>query len=181
MTNQGTYAYLSPEDRVSAISMPTNGLLAVWYKAIFNMDHVNGQGNAAIFLNGVQVEIGHEYAVTPKTQAADLICGQVGADGVVSTFGAGLAATTPRDDVSAADVTTGQIVGAAADASGDIRTEVAGADIGAGGDKGGLAQWGGPTWIYAAAGTYEVGIKWKMPAHVLKAKKRKLWVATLAF
>jgi hypothetical protein len=181
MTNQGTYAFLSPEDRVSAISMPTDGLLAVWYKAVFNMDHVNGQGNAAIFLNGSQVEIAHEFTTTPKTQAADLICGQVDADGAVSSFGAGLAATTPRGDVSVGDVTTGQIVGAVSDAAGDIRTQIAGANIGAGGDNASFAQWGGPVWIYAAAGTYDVGIKWKMPAHVLKVKNRKLWVAALAF
>jgi hypothetical protein len=176
----GVYDFLGTDDVVNGITMPTDGLLAIWYKAQWRYDG-NGGGRAAVFLNNTQLQMAHGAANSPNVQSA-FTGGTSGKYAVLSTFEGGLAALTARDDVASGDVSTGQIVGGASDFTWDLLAEV-------GTEAGTIAEntrvyFGGPVWVFAAAGTYNVGVKFKRTGAVgasITVRNRKLWVASLAF
>jgi hypothetical protein len=146
---------LTTPDRVQNVVMPTDGLIAVWYQAIWQ-NTVASNARAAIFLGANQVKagVGTGAPVAVDTSGPT----DVNDDGGLFTnpgAGTGALLSTAGGAGAATEVTTGQAVGS------------------------GL---GGPVYIFAAAGTYDVSIQFKnSAAGTLTVKNRHLWVMPMAF
>jgi len=183
-TSSTSFTVLSTPDEVTGIVLPTNGLIRVWYQAMWQTS-VAGAGQAAIFLGSNQVSIqgwdgttGHE----PLVQSA---WGTTAAtnEPLFSYFG-GLGSGQSGTAYSA-DVTTGQIVGFANEDGGSIGTQLGVAQTSFGYPSSGVgsqsAITGGACDIFAAAGTYTVSVKFKASSGTVTASNRKLWVEVIPF
>lgn len=159
-TNSTSYTLLVTPDRVQNVVLPTDGLIVVAYKALMTVTGA-GAGSAALFLGTSQVKLGGAGA--PAVQEAQ-ITGTTNA-GHLSTSGLGLTAMA-NTGAASTDVTTGQIVGVGV----------------AGGGAGGRAD-GGLTVIEAAAGTYDVSVRFKVSVGTtsVAVSSRKLRVWTIGF
>jgi hypothetical protein len=144
------------QDVVSGVVLPTDGLIVVAYQALWKNTLV-GNGRAAIF-------IGPTQAVVTAGATGGAPLAQNGAGPGSGNFAP--LATTPvgldgstSPGVDDTEVTTGQIV----------------APSGSTGN-------GGATYLFAAAGTYDVSIQFKNnAAGTLSVKNRHLWVWTIGF
>jgi hypothetical protein len=159
------YGLLTTPDRVSGIVLPADGLICVAYHALWK-ESVDLAARAAIFVGANQLK---QRAVNgpPTAQEAVLNASSglnfyttltsvpIGLNGNVST-----AALTSDASV----VTTGMSV-----AGGD--TNAATLD----------AAGGGPCYIFAAAGTYDISVQFKASSGSVTVKDRKLWVWTMGF
>jgi hypothetical protein len=145
---------LATPDRITQIVLPTGGLIAVWYQALWQ-NTVTANGKAAIFLNATQLK-------NPSTAGAPAVQetagnGTVNIDAALSTYGPGLIGQSGSTNMT--EVTTGETIG---------RSNVAGE--------------GGTCWIFAAAGTYDVSVQFKnTAAGTTTVKNRHLWVASFDF
>lgn len=154
-TTATTYAYsnLATPDRITQIVLPTDGLIVVWYQAIWQ-NTVASNGRAAIFLSGVQLKIGQGTGVPIVSEVNGPA--ETNDDAVLATVSAGLGSVGGAG--AATEVTTGQIVA-----------------------QGG-SNLGGPLYIFAAAGTYDISVQFKNnAAGTTTIKNRHLWVASLDF
>lgn len=165
ITTQSTTsaAYTSLGDQIPGIVMPTNGLIAVWYQAIWS---VAGAvvGFAGLFLGANQVTVGG-----PANTQVPVECSMSGSvnDSHLSSANSGLA-TGGNTGANSTDVTTGQLVGNSGSSGGVTGTNI----------NGGY----GPCYIFAAAGIYNVGVQFKVAAGgTVTTKNRKLWVQPLPF
>lgn len=151
-TSSTSFVTLATPDQITGIVLPANGLIYVWYQAIWQASV--GAGSAAIFLNANQVQFpATSSATAPSVQAATT----AGANAINA-----LLVTSPGGLVSAAntsnytgDVTTGQILG--------------------------FATSSGPCVIEAAAGSYTVAVMFKASSGSVTASSRKLWVEAKSF
>lgn len=151
-TSSTSFATLATPDQVTGIVLPINGLIAVWYRAIWSSTG-SGAGSATIFLGANQVE-SDQGGTGPVAQAA--LTAAAGVSNGLSTSGVGL--ISPNSGSSyGSDVTTGQIVST----------------------SGGVG--GGPCYLFAAAGTYTVSVRFKASAGSVTASSRKLWVQAIPF
>ena len=123
----------------------------VAYQATWQ-ESASSAGNAAIFLNGNQLQI--PAASGPIVTAAT--CSGVASNGVLQTTPGGLVGLSASS--YSGDVTTGQVIS---------NTNVQPA--------------GGPCWIFAAAGTYTVSVQFKASSGSVAASNRKLWVQAVSF
>jgi hypothetical protein len=149
-TASGVFVELGTPDRVEDIVLPTNGLLIVSYRALWKSA---SDGEAAIFLNGDQVKIASASGA-PQGQAA-IVNPSAFFGPLVTDPSEGLVATPTPSSSDSSFVTTGQLLafgGAAANR------------------RGGFAV------IEAAAGTYDVSIRFKEAT----VKERRLRVLALA-
>lgn len=137
-------------DEVTGLVLPANGLIAIGYQAMW-AETVLNTAAATVFLGANEIKA----AVTSKTAP------QAGTEGVAVNVGEGSAGefntlTTRsggllnlKNPGYTGDVTTGQVLGAHAE--------------------------GGVFYVFAAAGTYTVSIRFKSSSGKVKAKNRKLW------
>lgn len=157
--SNSSYGYLTTEDKVSGIVLPTDGLIVVAFQAMWKQS-VSAAGAAALFIGANEAKIAVDTEAAPGTTAASPGTSTNTYKALVSSPDAILSG---GGDATAytGDVTTGQVLGVANGSSGL--------------NKGGLVH------IFAAAGTYEVGVKFKASSGSVTVKERKLWVWSMAF
>lgn len=153
-TTSTSYATLTTPDRVSSVVLPTDGLIFVTYLAL--MKSSASTGYAAIYVGSNQASIGRNDGAPVAVEAG---VGSSSYYGLVHTTGAGLSSAA-SSAANSSNVTTGQVVG------GPITL---------------FPSAGGTCAIFAAAGTYDISVKFKTASGTLSAKERKLWVWTQAF
>jgi hypothetical protein len=152
------FGLLTTPDRVQNVVLATDGLIEVWYQATWK-DTSNG-GQVRIFLGTNEVKVATPLAPglvgtsTPPTTATNKYRPLTSYAGGLISYGD--ATTSDYAD----DVTTGQIIGAFGDT---------------------LPVVGGPCYIFASAGTYDVSIQFNSGAGTLTVKNRKLWVRAVSF
>lgn len=167
------YGTLTTPDQVSGIVLPTDGLIMVFFQAMWQ-ESVANAARAAIFVGANQLQAQLPSNLAPVTVAAARDSGSSpNFDTPLHSTPAGLVSYTTSGGASA-DVTTGQIVGAL---NGTAPKE----DSGAGLIPGATGPIGGPCYIFAAAGTYDISVKFKSSSGSVTAKNRKLWVRALSF
>lgn len=175
------YGKLATPDQVSSVVLPTDGLLAIWFHALWH----GGVGSAtavraAIFIGANQLKVPQDGTTSgaPATEAAALNDGAGSVFTNLVTVPIGLAGGT-NGGSNASTVTTGMVVGAAPNATGlDLLYELGGAAYTSVGD---YTPGGGPVYVWAAAGTYDVSVQFKSATGTVTVKERKLWVRTIAF
>lgn len=164
--SSASYGVMTTPDQVRNVVLPTDGVLAVMYQALWQ-ESVDGAANAAIFLGSNQLKRREFGSAAPQLQEAYCAGGANTYKGLGS-YGGGLFG--PLGNITAgpatSDVTTGQVVGTLDDS------------LGYGSPQNGA--WGA-AYIFAAAGTYDISVQFKASSGNVTAKERKLWVWTLAF
>lgn len=168
-----SYGYLSTADKVTGIVLPTDGLICVAYQALFKSSPSGGFGLAAIFLGSDEVLVRNNWGSTNPGSGG--VLGETGDANeyvALASFAGGLTSnrSTGASVNNGSDATTGQVVGvhqSRADGGGDAVTTF----------------YGGPCYIFAAAGTYDVGVQFRATnaGQTVTAKERKLWVWSMAF
>lgn len=166
-TTSAGLTLLSTPDRVQNVVLPADGLLMIAFSALWKVDTTGNSAGAGIFLGANQLKNGNQDGAT----FADFGNYASGVPArwrrLVSTVNRGL--WSNAEDLSAADagddVTTGQILNVSGlNAVPDTVFD------------------GGAITVFAAAGTYDVSVKWQVAGGVtLRAKHRKMWVWTRAF
>lgn len=153
------FGFLATEDKIANVVLPENGLILVGYQAAWKTSSTEAtKGRAAIFLGSNQVKIATSGTNAPAAQEA--VTGNSASNKfspLVSSMTKGLYSPYESGEYSG-DVTTGQVLG---------------------GSLSGSSGAGGPAVLFAAAGTYTVGIKYKATSGSVTVKERKLFVATL--
>lgn len=144
------YSTLTTPDQVTGIVLPTDGIIEVAYQAMMKADNV-GAGSAAIFVGANQLKVQDSPNRAAVVQAATTASGLT--YNPLSTFGGGLVVGNATAGDHTSDVTTGQVIG--------LNTSSA---------------FGGPVYIFAAAGTYTISVQFKASAGTVTVKERKLWV-----
>lgn len=173
------YGLMPTPDRVQGIVLPTDGLIAVWYHALWHGGGAAASPRAAIFIGASQLRVPQDGVTTgvPGSQAG-AIPDNVGDFANLVTTPIGLAGGTPAGSV-ASTVTTGQVVGAVPNLSGlDLLYAL---DGGAYTTLGDYTPSGGPCYLWAAAGTYDISVQFKSATGTITVKERKLWVRALPF
>jgi hypothetical protein len=168
-TGSTTFVTLATPDQV-AVTLPANGLIQVWFQGQWQ-ESVSGAARAAIFLGSNQLQSqqgagGHG----PGVIAAATNGSTAGLTLPLATCSGGLAGVFSAFTWSA-DVSTGQIVGV----QGQPQIDTAGTILGGG------ATFGGPCYIFAAAGAYTVSVQFKASSGTVTALNRKLWATTIPF
>jgi hypothetical protein len=177
-----SYGLLATADRVSGLLLPTDGIIAVAYKAVW-IPHVAGTARAAIFLNGNQLQVRRMAIGGPAIQAA----ASWGSDAVdshnfLTSSPGGLVGLTGGGTSHSPDAATGQAVATIGrpltDGVVDAAQEFDGTTV-RGVEPSAL---GGPCYIWADAGTYDVSVQFKTTdGSLLTVQDRKLWIWTLGF
>lgn len=159
-TTSTTYTTLTTPDRVQNIVLPTDGLLCVAFQGMWK-ESVVSTARAAIFVGATQLKIANDRTnAVPIVQEAAL--GVANQYKALSTTASGLNGAAGDATGYTGDVTTGQVVGVAINASSSTVAS-------------------GPCYIHAAAGTYTVSVQFKVSSGTFTAKERKLWVWTQGF
>lgn len=158
------YGTLATPDEVTVV-LPENGLIAVAYQATWKQS-VSKAGRAAIFLGTNQLRSGGAGSSEAFLQEAQ--AGTSKQFSVLASAGIGLVGTEQESETEyGGDVTTGQIVG-----GGRISTSPLEANHN--------VLDGGPCYIFAAAGTYTIGVQFKSASGKVTVKNRKLWAWVVA-
>jgi hypothetical protein len=147
--------------------LPTNGLLAVWYQALWQQS-VNGAASADIFLNGVQLQSAVNPGATSYSSSPATINTTINSNFVLGSYWAGLQ--------SAQAQTTGINTGGI--------TSIPSTGVALGSPFNNTFQefWaGGPCYITAAAGTYTVSVQFKASSGSVTVSNRTLRVQALSF
>ena len=171
-----SYTTLITADQVQNLVLPTDGLIAIWYQATWK-ETVANAARAAIFIGANQVKVAPSNTGPALTQAA-----ATGASATTNTnfplfsLPSGLASTVGT--AYTGDVTTGQVVGFVSTGTNFYSQEIGGSVVSS---SAGVFGLGGPCWVFAAAGSYDVIVKFKASSGSVLASNRKLWVETLVF
>jgi hypothetical protein len=154
------YGTLATPDEVEIV-LPEDALVAVAYQATWNASAGVASAHASIFLGANQVTISENETGEPVPVETEPL-----SDGAtfqsLFTCSQGLATTNKAAEYKG-DVTTGQIVGGVAPSSAAIP-----------------GRAGGPMYIFAAAGTYKISVKFKASSGKVTVKNRKLWAWVVA-
>lgn len=110
-----------------------------------------GNGRAAIFIGANQLKAASATGAAAVQEA--LGSATINDDDPLATTSLGLA--TSAGAGAATEVTTGQVLG--------------------------TASFGGPTYVFASAGTYTISVQFKSAAGSVTVKNRHLWVWTMGF
>lgn len=149
------FGTLTTPDEISGVVLPTNGLILIGYNATWKQS-VKEAAKAAIFIGANQLKTSN--IPSPTVQEATCPGSVSGGGEFTNTFvslgtqAAGLLSSSATAEAYTGDVTTGQIVG-----------------------RSGCAE------VFAAAGTYNISVKYKATSGTVTVKERKLWVATLGY
>jgi hypothetical protein len=127
------------------IVLPENGLIAVAYQALWEQS-VSGAGRALLFLGENAVKITN--GTGPATPSSATFTGASGEFTPLATSPLGLVSINASS--GKAYETTGTFVGIE-------------------------GKTGGPCYIFAAAGSYKVSVRFSSTSGSIKAKERKLW------
>lgn len=158
-TTSTSFVELTTPDQVSSIVMPTDGLIAIGYRALWKLTGATNDGSAAIFLNDNQIK-------SASTNSAPIVR-QISLDatgdnyGILTTAGGqgGLACAESASSNSSF-TGTGTILQPEPATAGSI------------------------VYVYADAGTYDVSIRFAVnvtAGGTLSVKERKLWVWAMGF
>lgn len=155
-----SYGLMATPDQVQGVVLPTKGLIFVGYQALMK-ETVANFSEAAIFINGNQIQI---QAVGQPIPIAAPVARVNANDGAsvniykpIATENTGMGNASNATSVeSGADVTTGQVLGAA-------------------NDQGGVCT------IFADPGVYDVSVRFKAGSGTVTVKNRQLWVWTMGF
>lgn len=168
----GTWVFAPTPDRVQGLVLPSDALIFVAFEATWRMAS-NASSNvalAAIFIGANQLKGVQADSAAPVVQQASLAAPGTPPTNVAAlhSFAGGLASVLPPGSGYTGDVTTGQVVG-----SYDPASDGAGA----------VPSRAGAVAIFAAAGTYDVGVKYSKGSGSAQptVNDRKLWVWTLPF
>lgn len=156
-------------DRVSQVTMPTDGLMYIGaigrYKCTVLGDDLSGLGcQIAIHINSNQLKVPDSGQAAPVAQSS--VWNNFAATNTYKPFGsyhggiASIGGTVAQSD----DVTTGQIL-----------------SIGTLGDGSKYVAPGGFFIMFAAAGVYDISLRYKVSSGTITVKNRKLWVWTKEF
>ena len=169
-----TYTTLTTPDQVTGVVMPTNGLIAVWYQAAWQ-ESVVAAARMSLFLGSNQVVAAYEGIATHTVEAGNPSAASgPNVNSSISTWSLGLAAAEAGSGYTG-DVTTGQAIGQAT----PVTQPSPGITSYINGLVTDLAPCGGPCYIFAAAGTYTVGVRFKASSGSVTASNRKLWVQAI--
>lgn len=151
-----TMSYMPTPDRIQNVVLPSNGLICVAYQARWKFSGTNGAAGIFIDDNCLKAAV-NSITNNQGTYSS----ATVNTYATLTSDNNGLISRAPSTPVTTVptDVTTGQLVGSQ-DGSGA----------------------GGVAYIFADAGTYDVGVRYA--AHtsgVVTALLRKLWVWTIGF
>lgn len=163
------YGLMPTPDRVTGVVLPTDGLICVAYQATWQ-ESVAAAAQAAIFIGANQLKgaptstsAGNPIGQV-SLQFANTNAGTAATDMALATHAGGLASQVKTNTTAyGGDVTTGQLVGLS--------------PFNAGGQSG----MGGPCYIFAAAGTYDISIQFNASSGSVTVKNRHLWVWTISF
>lgn len=157
-TSSSTYTLLPTPDRIQNVEVPTDGLLAIGYQALWN-NTIAGSGRAALFIGSNQVKgiIGSG----PPTAIEAIGNTTANTDTAIATASSGLFTVTNATSNNS-EVTTGQVIGGVP-GSGGVSGQGPGAIC----------------YVFLAAGTYDISVKYKLASGgSLTVKNRHLWVWT---
>lgn len=165
-----SYQLMPTPDQVTSLVLPTDGLIVVLYHAEWQQTNAD-KGRAAIFLNSNQLKVpdapGGFYGVTSAYIPTENDWNPL------SSFPLGLASGNDNIDISGI-TTTGVAVGLSNNNS-KFTTDAGNQTI---------AHPGGPCYIWAAAGTYNVSVQYRVQGgggDTVFARNRKLWAWTIGF
>jgi hypothetical protein len=155
------YALMPTPDRVSGLVLPTDGLIAVVYQATWNRSSTVSTPQAAIHINTSGAVAAQNTTAGGPTglQAQTSLTGSAGVDVPLASYPGGLFGNGGTVSYTG-DVTTGQIQG--------VGTGV------------GATYYGGPAYVFAAAGTYDISVRFNVGTTTLTVKNRKLWAWVVA-
>lgn len=181
-TSSTTFTTLATPDQVTGIVLPANGLIRVWYQALWQYSAGTGSAQAAIFIGSNQLLVqgwdggGAGHAPLPEAAFGTPAAPN---EPLFSFFG-GLASGSSSTAASA-DATTGQAVGYINGNGGppSIQLGVQQMSIPSGSQV--VSAIGGPCDIFASAGTYTISVQFKASAGSVTASNRKLWVQAVPF
>lgn len=154
------FGTLPTPDQVTGITLPASGLIEVLYQATWQ-ESVSNAAQAAIMLNGVNVELIMNNGSVGFGAAFIGGSGGAGHKAPLSTFATGLQSAQASGTDSVVDVTTGQYIG-----NEDQLTGI---------------KNGGPCYIFAAAGTYTVSIQFKASSGSVTVQQRRLYARAIAY
>lgn len=172
------YGLLTTADRVSNIVLPTDGLIAVCYQATWQ-ESVSDAARAALFVGVNQVKVAQASGTFVQETDTCSTSGTGKDRSLFTTPGGLLSCPIDNGPTYGGDVTTGQIVGGIFD-SFTSTVQNWGLDSVSGGG-GVVGTLGGPCYLFANAGTYDVTVQFKASSGSVTAKNRKLWVWTISF
>jgi hypothetical protein len=175
-----SYGLMTTPDRVSGIVLPTDGFIVVMYQATWQ-ESVKNAARVSLFLGASQVKAQASFS-GPSGQgpavveAAINLPSTLNIDVPLFSTPVGLMSMDPGAAGGiAADVATGQVVGGIAPDAAVTYSSGTPAVISAG------TAGGGPTYIFATAGTYDISVQFKASSGSVTVKNRKLWVWTIGF
>lgn len=152
--SSASFGTLTTPDEVAGIVLPTNGLIAVWYQATWQSS-VSGAGRANIFIGANELQaIASNTSIGPSAAGAEAATLSTGVLSLASTAN-GLRSGAQATNYTG-DVTTGQTISPGPPSS--------------------TAPIGGPSWIFAAAGTYTVSVQFAATSGSVTASARRLVV-----
>lgn len=155
-----SFGTLTTPDIVEDIVLPTDGLIAICYMAMWKESVLNA-ADATIYIGANELQLAHDRFSTTSGISTGVHSSAANIYKPLSTTERGLPSSGEPAEGTAygGHVTTGQIVGFT---DGDV-------------------VFGGPVYVFAAAGTYDVSVQFKATSGSVTAKERKLWVWTIAF
>lgn len=170
------YAFAATPDRVQNVILPTDGIIRVRYQATWQ-ESVAAAARAAIFLGATQLQAAKgDAAGASAIGVCEAGTGAAGAGNDVPLSSCPVGLVSGRGGPYSGDVTTGQIFGLAQASSASILT-VGGLSCAPAAPFG----HGGHVDIWAAAGTYDVGVKFKASSGNVTVKNRRLMVEVVSF
>jgi hypothetical protein len=165
------FGTLTTADEIKGVVLPEGGQIIIGYQALWK-ESVAGTARAAIFLGANQLKAPRLQNTPGVSEAGTGATSTTGKYGVLGSMTLGLGGSNLQaagEDMGL--VTTGM--------------PITGAGIPCYALSGGavLTEAGSVTWckcaITAAAGTYDISVRFKSSSGTVTAKERKLWVETL--
>lgn len=148
------YGTMTTPDKVT-VTLPTDGLICIAYQATWTLTGT-GPAQATVFLGANEVLISSAAGAPTNINIAT---NSAGIDRGLATSVSGMVSGAGSTSTTS-DVTTGQVVGVTPTTPGS----------------------GGVLSVFAAAGTYDVTVQFKVPGGgSVTVKNRKLWVWTMGF
>lgn len=165
-TSSGTFTTLATPDVVNNIVLTTGGLIHVAYHATWQ-ESVTNTANAALFLGTNQItSLATQISSAPTAQYA-YINASINTNYQLVTYPAGLVSDV--SGIYGTDATTGQTLGS-----------VMGTGRASPGAPGASA-YGGPCYIWAAPGTYNISVQFRVSSGTVSVSNRRLWVWVVNF
>lgn len=152
---KNTFGTLATPDEVT-VTLPENGLIAIVFQAKWKT--TGNPSNAAIFLDSNQLKTAAFEKANPVVQTTAIKL--INKWSPLATYGGGLISESVTTEYLG-DVTTGQVAGY---------------------NPQNATEWGygGPCYVFAAAGTHKVSVQFAASSGKVTVSNRKLWVWVVA-